>query len=90
MNFIIANLLAFQCLAQKVVNVDCMTDTECLSFCCSNNQNYEEKGTCVTTNERCDQRKKSEMIALVITLIVLVLAIGSCALVKVRQEEVKR
>jgi len=30
------------------------------------------------------------MIALVITLIVLLVAIGSCALVKVRQEKVKR
>ena len=90
MNFLIAYLLAYQSLAQKVVNVGCMTDTECTSFCCSNNQNYNQKGTCVTSNERCDQRKKSEIIALVITLIVLMMAIGSCALVKVHQEKVKR
>lgn len=41
--------------AQEVIGTACHTDSECLSFCCDNNQDYSVEGKCteVVDDTRC-------------------------------------
>ena len=92
-------LLAFLYLLAKVQagedldGESCLIDSQCISFCCSNNKNYADNdGICqsIDENPRCEARAKRNMYLLVTLLSFLFLTIAACSIARHRMDEDKR
>ena len=73
--------------AQLVNGTACHTDSECMSYCCNNNQDYTVEGVCieVAEDERCKLRKRNDIIGLVCIVISFWIVVVACAIVKIKQ-----
>ena len=82
-------MLAISVAAQSAINATCHTDSECMSYCCNNNQDYSIAGICteVVDDSRCQQRKHNDIIGLVCVVVALWIVVIACAVVKIKQEK---
>ena len=87
MSILLALLLVGTTLAQLQIGEVCDLDSQCQSFCCSNDYNADEPGNCTTiaSNPRCKQRATNDKIALVVILILMAASVAYCAYVKKKQ-----
>ena len=89
--FLATILLSANVQAQIDVGGACETDSQCITFCCSNDYDYKVDGVCeeIEADSRCEARKQRDTVGLVLTLVALAVSIGVCAAVKVDQEKRK-
>jgi hypothetical protein len=69
------------------LGAECFSDSMCSSFCCSNDKEYKNNGTCVlvANNSRCTQRKENDLIILITCYAVLIPLLGLCAYIKIKK-----
>ena len=87
-----AILLVGTTLAQLQIGTVCDLDSQCQSFCCSNDYNADQPGKCteIASDPRCKQRATNDKIALVIILILMAASVAYCAYVKKKQVAAKK